>query len=103
MEENNYVRTDMCGEKHNTINKELARHEDMLEKYIEIVRKQSETSAQIGELLKDSREKIKTHEDRIVNIERSPNRWMERLWTWVGSGIVMGIISFIFYTLKLKG
>ena len=101
MEDNNFVHKDMCGEKHSTINKELARHEDMLEKYTEIVRKQSETSAQIGELLKDSREKLKTHEERIVNIERSPNRWMERIFTWIGSGVIMGIIAFIFNYLKL--
>lgn len=101
MEENYTVSKEMCAEKHNTINKELARHEDMLEKYTEIVRKQSETSAQIGELLKDSREKIKSHEDRIINIERSPNRWMERIFTWIGSGVIMGIIAFIFNYLKL--
>ena len=101
MEEN--ANKELCDFKHSTINKELARHEDMLEKYTEIVHKQSETSAQIGELLKNSNETLKNHESRITNIEHKPNAWLERIMTWVGSAIVMGIIGFIFYTLKLKG
>lgn len=102
MEDNN-VNKDVCAERHNTINKELARHEEMLEKYTDIVHKQSETDAQIGELLKNSNKTLENHESRITSIEKKPNAWLDKLITWVGSGIVMGIISFIFYTLNLKG
>lgn len=102
MEENN-VRTDMCTEKHNHITERFERDEERIKKQEEMGEKLSAASITLTEILRRQTLDIEDHGTRLKNIEHKPNAWLERIFTWIGSGIVMSIISFIFYTLKLKG
>lgn len=100
MEENN-VRTDMCQERHKNLESVILRDEERLRKYEETQQQLSNVSIQLSEILKAQTRQLEVHENSIESLKQKPNLWFDRILTWVGSGVVMGVISYIFYSLNM--
>ncbi len=89
----NVVNKEYCREHGRVIDERFARDQADIKAHNEAIANITKLSTEIGTLIKQHDDTIKSHESRIDTLERKPSVWLDRIVAWVVGAVIAAIVA----------
>ena len=75
------------------VDERFARDKERIEQLEDSLKKVSDLTVQMAEILKQNNEKTNTHEHRLDALESKPSAWLDRIVAAVIGAVIAGVVG----------